>query len=165
MHRTDPIAGYGYFIICDLENASRVSSVLESAGAISIGQNAFEYLRINNAIPIYGSELTADYIPLEAGLRSDISFNKGCYIGQEIIARMDSRGKLAKKLVKLLPDKPIHPGDELVSGSKSAGIVTSAADGPTGPVALAYVKSAFLETGLTTVSGIHVSIDLGSDEL
>lgn len=158
IHRSDPIAGDGYFIICQSSEKHKILSDLQSAGAILAGNDAFEYLRIESGVPLFGRELTLDYIPLEAGLRPDISFNKGCYTGQEIIARMDSRGKLAKKLVKLIPSSPIEAGAEIVAGDKSAGSITSAADGPNGPLALGYIKSAHLYSSPLTVGTASVSI-------
>ena len=151
LHRTDPIAGEGYLIAYQIEDMGRVNRQLVSVGAVPADKQAFEYLRIESGQPVYGRELTPDYIPLEAGLRQDISFNKGCYTGQEIIARMDSRGKLAKRLVKLSPDAPIEVGAALRTGGKNAGIVTSVSDGPAGIIALGYLKSAFLSgsSGLT----------------
>ena len=71
---------------------------------------------------------------------------------------MDSRGRLAKKLVKLVPSSPIESGVEIVAGDKSAGSITSAADGPNGPLALGYVKSAHLESSPLTVGAATVSI-------
>jgi aminomethyltransferase len=158
IHRSDPIAGDGFFIICQSSEKSKILSNLLSAGVVLAGTDAFEYLRIESGVPLLGRELTLDYISLEAGLRPDISFNKGCYIGQEIIARMDSRGKLAKKLVKLIPSAPIEAGSEIAAGDKSAGSITSAADGPNGPLALGYIKSAHLDSSLLTVDAASVSI-------
>jgi aminomethyltransferase len=158
IHRADPIVGDGYFIICQSSEKSKILSNLLSAGAVFADDDAFEYLRIESGVPLLGHELTLDYIPLEAGLRPDISFNKGCYIGQEIIARMDSRGKLAKKLVKLIPNSPVATGAVIMAGDKSAGTITSASDGPNGPLALGYVKSAQLDSNLLTVDGASVSI-------
>jgi aminomethyltransferase len=94
-----------------------------------------------------------EYIPLEAGLRADISFDKGCYTGQEIIARMDSRGRLAKKLVSLRPEAPVESGVELKVGDRRAGSITSSADGPIGPLAMGYVKSSVLEEHSTLEAG------------
>ena len=158
IHRADPIGGDGYFIICQIGEKSKILSNLLAAGAVFADNDAYEYLRIESGIPLLGRELTLDYIPLEAGLRPDISFNKGCYIGQEIIARMDSRGKLAKKLVRLLPSSPVNAGAEIMAGEKSAGSITSASDGPNGPLALGYVKSAYLDSNTLTVNGAPVSI-------
>jgi aminomethyltransferase len=92
-------------------------------------------------------------------LRSDISFNKGCYTGQEIIARMDSRGKLAKSLVKLVPDSPIQSGTVLKAGEKNAGTITSSAHGPAGPLAMGYVKSAYLDGDSPLTAG-EASVEL-----
>ncbi len=159
VHRTDPVVEDGYLIICHSEVKAKIFSHLISAGVVPASHDAFDYLRIESGLPVFGHELTSDYIPLEAGLRSDISFNKGCYTGQEIIARMDSRGKLAKRLVKLASESPIQAGTGLKAGGKNAGTITSAADGPNGPLALGYVRSAYLD-GSTPLSadGEPVSI-------
>jgi len=158
IHRADPIVGDGYFIICQSSEKSKILSNLLSAGAVFADDDAFEYLRIESGVPLLGRELTLDYIPLEASLRPDISFNKGCYIGQEIIARMDSRGKLAKKLMMLIPNSPVATGAVIMAGDKSAGSITSASDGPNGPLALGYVKSAHLDSNSLTVDGTSLSI-------
>lgn len=166
IHRTDPVVEDGYLIICQSEAKSKVISALADAGAILAGSDAFEYLRIEHGLPIFGRELTPDYIPLEAGLRSDISFNKGCYTGQEIIARMDSRGKLAKRLVKLTSESSLQAGTGLKAGDKNAGTITSAADGPNGHLALGYVRSAILEDKTPlTAEGEPVSILGGAEDL
>jgi folate-binding protein YgfZ len=159
IHRTDPVAGGGCLVICSAEQKAEVYSRLVSLDAAPVDQDAFDYLRVESGLPLFGRELTTDYIPLEAGLRSDISFNKGCYTGQEIIARMDSRGKLAKSLVNLRPDSYVPPGTELQAGQKTAGIITSSAQGPAGPQAMGYVKSAYLdgETQLTA-GGVPVQL-------
>jgi tRNA-modifying protein YgfZ len=82
---------------------------------------------------------------LEANLWADVSFTKGCYIGQEIIARMESRGRMAKKLVTLRASEPVEPGADITADGKKVGTITSAAVGPHGPVALGYLKTAVLE--------------------
>jgi len=118
-----------------------------------IDEAAYDYLRIEAGLPRFGRELTLDYIPLEAGLWADVSFSKGCYVGQEIIARMESRGKLAKRLVRLRPDAPLEPGATISAGSRTVGAITSAADGPAGSLALGYVKTAALTEGAALVAG------------
>ena len=145
VHKTDPIAGDGYLVMCDEEDRSAVEEQLLGADILPAGEGAFEYLRIESGLPRFGSEITEAYIPLEAGLWDDVSFAKGCYIGQEIIARMESRGRLAKQLAQLHPEAPITAGMEIEAGGRSAGTVTSATDGPHGPVALGYVKTRALE--------------------
>lgn len=147
LHKTDPVAGDGYFVMCDVEDRDAVEERLLGAGVVPAGEEAFEYLRIESGRPRFGREISDDYIPLEAGLWDDVSFAKGCYIGQEIIARMESRGRLAKQLAHLHPSAPVAVGAEIEVGGRSAGTVTSAADGPQGPVALGYVKSRALDDG------------------
>jgi tRNA-modifying protein YgfZ len=153
LHRTDPLAGDGYFVTGHTADQETIANVLLATGIVPASEEAFEYLRIESGMPRFGRELTQEYIPLEANLWDDVSFKKGCYIGQEIIARMESRGRLAKKLMKLRPAGPIEAGVELTAGDKKAGAVTSAADGPNGPVALGYVKTAVLEGEVTLTAG------------
>lgn len=160
VHRTDAVAGDGYFVMCDAEDKDAVWTRLLDAGMTPASDAAFEYLRIESGLPRYGREITDDYIPLEAGLWSDVSFGKGCYIGQEIIARMESRGRLAKQLVQLRAEAPVGAGEDVQANGRAAGTITSAADGPAGPLALAYVKTralgadgeANLQVGESTVT-------------
>ena len=86
VHRTDAIAGDGYFVMTGIESQEAVWQQLLDAGISPVGEEAFDYLRIESGLPRFGREITDDYIPLEAGLWDDVSFSKGCYIGQEIIA-------------------------------------------------------------------------------
>ncbi len=153
LHRTDPIAGDGYFVMSQISDAEAAQKLLTDAGIIEADETAFEALRIESGLPRFGTEMTREYIPLETNLWDDVSFNKGCYIGQEIIARMESRGKLAKKLVSLKLSAPVEPGAELSADGKSAGTVTSVAVLPSGVIGLGYVKTAVLESGSQLMVG------------
>ncbi|MGH9470418.1 MAG: aminomethyltransferase family protein [Terriglobia bacterium] len=92
------------------------------------GWRALETLRIEAGIPVYGSELGEDTLPLEAGLTSALSFNKGCYIGQEIVERARSRGRVNWTLAGLTLESggAPTPGEKVSSGGKDAGEITSA---------------------------------------
>lgn len=159
VHRTDPIGGDGYFVMGQEADRSVLWPHLLEVGLVAADEAAFDFLRIEAGLPRYGRELTNDYIPLEANLWDDVSFKKGCYTGQEIIARMESRGRLAKKLVKLRPAALVAAGDQLMADGKNAGVITSVAVGPDGPVALGYVKTAVLEAGTPLfVEGTAVSL-------
>ncbi len=153
VHRTDPIGGGGYFVMGQEADRAVLWAHLLAAGLVAADEAAFDFLRIEAGLPRYGRELTNDYIPLEAELWDDVSFKKGCYTGQEIIARMESRGKLAKKLVKLRPAAPVQAGDPLTANGKNAGVITSVAVGPAGPMALGYVKTAVLEAAMPLLVG------------
>jgi aminomethyltransferase len=145
LHRTDPIAGHGYFVMCDSSDKDTVWQQLVDAGITPAAEEAFQYLRIEAGLPLFGHEISQDYIPLEAGLWDDVSFNKGCYTGQEIIARMESRGRLARKLVQFEADGPVEAGQDVQVDGRSAGSITSAANGPAGVLAMGYVKTRGLD--------------------
>lgn len=147
LHRADAIAGDGYLVTATAAARETIHGALLAAGLTPIDEAAYDYLRIEAGLPRFRRELTLDYIPLEAGLWDDVSFSKGCYTGQEIIARMESRGKLAKRLVRLRPDAPLAAGAEITAEGRAAGTITSAATGPAGPLALGYVKTAVLNEG------------------
>jgi tRNA-modifying protein YgfZ len=97
----------------------------------------YERWRIEAGIPRWGRELDDSILPAEAGLaETHISFTKGCYPGQEPIARQHYRGKVNRRL-RLLEVENADPGDELVLDGKTVGRITSTADG----VALGYVRT------------------------
>ncbi len=103
---------------------------------------------------------------MEAGLWDDVSFNKGCYTGQEIIARMESRGKLAKQLARLTSSSGLQAGQTIHAGGKRVGEVTSAASTENGAVALGYIKSAALANGdQLMVAEQPVAVSAGSEAL
>ena len=128
------------------------------------GSEALESLRIEAGIPRYGQELTEDTIPLEAGLLNALSFDKGCYIGQEIVERTRSRGHVNWKLMGLIVDAsiPPRPGEKLVSEAREVGEVTSACLSPTlaKTLALAYLRREVSEPGrqLTFASGVSAQV-------
>jgi aminomethyltransferase len=106
--------------------------------------DALDALRIGRGQPRFPNEFNGDVIPLEGGVWGAVSFNKGCYIGQEIIARMESRNQIAKKLVRL----------ERVAGAVSRADALTADDAPVGTItsahgdhALGYVRSMVIEKG------------------
>mgnify|MGYP001585535857 CR=1 FL=1 len=102
---------------------------------------AYEVLRVEAGLPEMGREVKADSIPLEVGLEQAVSFSKGCYVGQEIIARMESRGKLAKRLAGLSLRGAAEPGTPLEQDGRSVGTLTSVAESPRfGWIGLAVVK-------------------------
>ena len=151
LHRTDPINGDGYFVMCQNGEREAVWQYLVDNGFVVADEAAFEFVRIEAGRPRFAHEISQDYIPLEADLWDDVSFSKGCYIGQEVIARMESRGKLAKKLTRLSAEVAIPADEKLTANGKNAGTITSVAEGPAGFVALGFVKTAVLdqETPLT----------------
>jgi len=133
-------------------------------GTLPCGCEALESLRIEAGIPRYGRELGEDVIPLEAGLWNALSFNKGCYIGQEIVERARSRGHVNWKLMGLIvhaPEAP-PPGEKLAAEGKDIGEVTSSCVSPTlgKTLALAYLRREVSEPGvqLTFASGVTAEV-------
>ena len=116
---------------------------LAVAGARPIGAATWEILRVEQGLPLLGRELTQDYNPWEAGLGRAIHLDKGCYIGQEVIARLDTYDKVKQHLVGLrLSAAELPPtGQPLRDGAREVGRITSAVHSPSlGPIALAYVR-------------------------
>jgi folate-binding protein YgfZ len=103
------------------------------SGLPEIDEKTFETLRIEEGVPAFGTELTAEFNPLEGGLLDCISFSKGCYIGQEVIARLDTYKKLRKVLSAFefpgYEGNTLSPG-RLLHGETDAGTVTSTAYSP-----------------------------------
>jgi folate-binding protein YgfZ len=111
-------------------------------------------------MPLFGSDMDEETIPLEAGIESRaISFTKGCYVGQEVIIRVLHRGhgRVARKLVGLTLDGEAvpEPGAAIRGGDRQIGAVTSSAFSPAlqRPIALGYVHRDFLEPGTTVAIG------------
>ncbi len=122
---------------------------LASAGACPSGELAFEAARVDRGIPAPGYELTDATNPLEAGLKDLVSFTKGCYIGQEVVARLDTYDKLQRRLVRLTCDSPLERGSELTANSKRAGVVTSVSEiaGSDAHAGLGFVRRDYWEDG------------------
>jgi len=120
-------------------------------GLRAVGFRALFVLRLEAGIPWYGYDVDETTIPLEAGLEAAISFAKGCYVGQETIAKIRYRGHLNRKLVGLRVegDRVPESGDRLIAEQSEVGRITSAAFSPSlrAPIALGYVKCAWAEPG------------------
>lgn len=136
---------------------------------LQIDDELYETLRIEAGIPLYGIDMDETTIVPELGLDGLISYNKGCYIGQEIIARIHFRGHVAKRLTGLILDSPPYeggvtegrggsllPGSELTApDGKPAGRVTSLTYSPKleKTIALAYVRYDHLAEGTELMAG------------
>jgi len=143
-------AGFDLFV--SLEKFSELQGALIDAGAVAVGEDAAEILRIEAGIPRYGIDMDETTVLSETNLDEAISFTKGCYIGQEIIVRIMHRGHVAKKLTGLIFDaaEEIESGTKVLSDNdQEIGRVTSATISSRlqRPVALAYVKYDYLAPG------------------
>jgi tRNA-modifying protein YgfZ len=133
------LSGAGYTVIADLAHSTALWQSFVEAGAIPLGEQAWEQLRIHDGRPTPGAELTEDYNPLEAGLWHTISFTKGCYIGQETIARLNTYNGVKQKLWGLNLERTCQPGEPIYVEDQKVGLLTSVtADGSFG---LGYIKT------------------------
>ena len=143
----------GYDLISEAGDAERLRAALMAAGARPVGANALEVLRVEAGIARYGVDGDDTNVVLEVAPDDAVSFTKGCYTGQEIIARIHWRGHVAKRLAGLLVEgaDALTPGSKLVAGdeSKEVGRVTSSVYSPRlgHAVALGIVKYDYLAPG------------------
>ncbi len=139
----------GLDLVRPLAEAEAARRSLLAAGAAPLDEAALEALRILGGFARFGADMDASRLPMEAALtRSAISFDKGCYTGQEIVLRATQRGQIQKGLVQLDLPPGAGPGARLVAGAAEVGVVTSAADAPGGRVGLGYLKRAHWTPGL-----------------
>jgi folate-binding protein YgfZ len=122
--------------------ASRLHEALIAAGAVEVSPEAAEILRIEAGRPRFGAEMSGETMPAEAGIvAAAVDFAKGCYIGQEPVARLHYKGRPNRHLRGLKLSAPIEPGALLKLGEKEVGRVGSACVSPVhGPIALAIVR-------------------------
>jgi tRNA-modifying protein YgfZ len=126
-----------------------------------VGPEAYERYRIAHGVPAMGAELTTDTIPAEAGqwlIDASVSFTKGCYTGQELVARVDSRGNNPPRPVRLLVvegDFPVAPGAEVRADGQPVGAVTSSAP----PLSAGHPGLALAPLARSVVVGATVEVE------
>ena len=131
-------------------DAPAVAASLGSSGASEIDPGAWDALRMSSGAPAYGSEMGEPYNPLEAGLIGAIDFTKGCYIGQEVIARLDSYERVQKYLsvLRFSDGSDATPGTPLYLDGRQVGTVTSVYRTPGGELrGLGFVRTASATPG------------------
>ena len=132
----------GVDLLCEYADTERVRHALLERAAQPVSEAAAECVRIELGRPRYGIDMDDSTIPQEAGLNDRaVSFTKGCYVGQETVARLHYKGKPNRHLRGLRLSAPAHPGEELHLGERGVGRVASSAISPAfGPIALALVR-------------------------
>lgn len=131
-----------------------LARVREALALPELSADAVEVLRIEAAIPKLGVDVSARNFPQEARLEHAFSLTKGCYVGQEIVARIASRGAVNRLLVKLRTREPVAPGTEIrVADTVSGQVTSSAVSAASGPIALGYVRVADARAGAQVAVG------------
>ena len=148
--------GAGYFIP-NVMAEEFLRFLTDDNGCLVIPDEVYETLRIENGIPRYGVDMDENTIVPELGLDGLISYNKGCYIGQEIIARIHFRGHVAKRMAGLVLDGAVPSaagGDLTTAEGKNGGRITSTTYSPKleKNIALGFVRFDYLEDGTELIS-------------
>jgi len=177
--RTDGLTGEeGYEIICSASEAGDVFDTLANRGlnAAPFGYRTWETLTLEAGTPLFKTELD-DEVPNNLGLRNAVDFDKGCFVGQEVVSRVENRGRATKRLVGLTLDAVAEAGASVFAGDGTAGAVTRCVESPTleRPAALALldqeVATALEDTDLTVrvdgeerpAKGVELPFVEGSD--
>jgi folate-binding protein YgfZ len=146
-------------LINEKTQASMVWDALVAAGGVPANEDAFDVLRVEQGLSARSREISDEANPLEAGLLPYVDFDKGCYMGQEVIARLDTYDKLQRRLVGLLSESgaALSADSSLKAGDREVGHITSAVTSRSlgRPIAMAYVRKAHTEPGtvLESVDG------------
>jgi folate-binding protein YgfZ len=153
IRRNDPLGVPGYDIVCLNERAAGIWQLLLASGAKPAGLDAYEILRIEAGTPVYGVDIDENRFVMEVArpLRA-VSYNKGCFLGQEpIVMARDRAGHVNRTFlgVKVLHGEPLSPSTKLLRDGAEVGIVTSSSQSPRlgAPVALTYIRRGHQEPG------------------
>jgi tRNA-modifying protein YgfZ len=155
----------GWDLWVEAARAEAMKSAL-AADYRAMAEGDWEILRIENGIPRWGRELTPEIIPPEANLAARaIDYEKGCYIGQEVISRMKMSGQTRQRLCGLTSEKTLAPGMELHAGTKVVGRVSSAcfSERINTHIALAMIKRGYTDIGTSLIAladGTEISVSV-----
>lgn len=152
----------GIDLLCVSDRTAALTAALLARGAEPCSEGAAECLRIERGRPRYGVDIDETTIPQEAGLNERaVSFTKGCYVGQETVARLFYKGKPNRRLCGLRLSAPAVPGERLALGEREVGTLGSTTVSPRfGPIALALVRREAEPGALLSVGGHGVSAEV-----
>jgi tRNA-modifying protein YgfZ len=141
---------HGIRIYGAIERKEEVIASMEGAGAIAASDEDAEIVRVENFVPRYGCDITEHTLPQETQQMHALHFQKGCYLGQEIVERIRSRGHVNRLLMGFRIDdatQPPAPGARLMLEGQAAGEVTSSAVTPGAVFGLAYIRTQWAKSG------------------
>ena len=155
-------AAGGFDLLVDAGSTQAVMAALEAAGALQVGAHVIDALRVRALVPTAGGEGGYGVLPQEAGLEGSLSYRKGCYLGQEIMARIEARGNLRRSLVRL--ELASQPGSvrQITREGRTVGVLGSSvliesADGAAPVVeALAVLRNDLPDDAQLEVDGVAV---------
>lgn len=162
------MASPGYTLILPIADKEKVWNQLVENGAVTLSDRAWNMLRILQGRPAPDQELTEDYNPLEVGLWQTISFDKGCYIGQETIARLNTYKGVKQHLWGIRLTAPAELGSPITIGNEKVGKLTSYTETLDGHFGLGYIRTkaggAGLKVSVGNVEGEIVEVPFVSQE-
>ncbi|AFY35985.1 folate-binding protein YgfZ [Calothrix sp. PCC 7507] len=150
------LASPGYTLILPATDKEKLWSQILALGAVELSDRTWDMLRILQGRPAPESELTDDYNPLEVGLWQTISFNKGCYIGQETIARLNTYKGVKQYLWGIHLIAPAEVGEVITVGDEKVGKLTSYTETADGYFGLGYIR--------TKAGGVGLKVKVGETE-
>ncbi|MBE8967551.1 folate-binding protein YgfZ [Nostocales cyanobacterium LEGE 12452] len=150
------LAAPGYTFTFPYTDKETVWNKLLEAGAVEMSDRAWDALRILQGRPAPDAELTDDYNPLEVGLWQTISFTKGCYIGQETIARLNTYKGVKQHLLGIRLSAPVEVGSAIAVGDEKVGKLTSYTQTADGYFGLGYIR--------TKAGGVGLKVKVGETE-
>ncbi|RCJ33316.1 glycine cleavage system protein T [Nostoc punctiforme NIES-2108] len=150
------LAAPGYTFTFPYTDKETVWNKLLEAGAVEMSDRAWDALRILQGRPAPDAELTDDYNPLEVGLWQTISFTKGCYIGQETIARLNTYKGVKQHLLGIRLSAPVEVGSAIAIGDEKIGKLTSYTQTADGYFGLGYIR--------TKAGGVGLKVKVGETE-
>ena len=151
-----PTLRSGLRLLVPTQQLSRLRTSLRDFKSVKLSAEAYDLLRIEAGIPASAHELTEEYTPLETGLGAAISHTKGCYTGQEVIARQITYDKVTRQMVGLKLDVETRVGEDLrqIDTRQAIGKITSATLSPRfGPIALGVVRKPYDQPGSQLLIG------------
>ena len=152
----------GLDLLTSADQAASLSELLRAAGAAEVSEQAAEIIRVESGRPRFGLDMGPESMPAEAGITERaVDFEKGCYIGQEPVARLHYRGKPNRTLRGLRLSSPAEHGDSLLLGEREVGTVGTVCLSPAlGPIALAIVRREAAEGDRLAVGGGGVTAEV-----
>jgi len=144
----------GFAILSGIPDAKNVLAMLDGP---FIGAKAFETFRIESGLPLMHRDMDETNFPQECGLDAALNFQKGCYLGQETMARIDAQGHVNRRLVGMEAAEMVVPGDKIFKDSKEVGKITSSTESLLigKPFALGYIRREFNKPGEKLEIGNH----------
>lgn len=155
VHPTHALGVAAGYLWVPAERKAATLDALAGSGAGSATEEELEAIRVANGVPRWGREMDTKTFPQEAGVdERAVHYDKGCYLGQEAMAKIHFRGKVNRRLALLETPEPIAPGTDLTLADQKVGTVTSSSEG----VALALVRHTVEQGTVVDAAGVSATI-------